>query len=82
MLDLDFTDEQRMLREMVSGLCAQYASIEGVRAMEDDPVGYSTEMWAQLGELGILGLTIPESHGGSAPPGAAGRRGSRRWSTG
>lgn len=66
MLDLDFTDEQRMLREMVSGLCAQYASIEGVRAMEDDPVGYSTEMWAQLGELGILGLTIPESHGGSA----------------
>ena len=65
MLNLDFTDEQNMLREMVAGLCAQYATVEAVRAMEDDPVGYSTELWAQLGELGVLGMTIPEEYGGS-----------------
>ncbi|MEZ5320943.1 MAG: acyl-CoA dehydrogenase family protein [Microthrixaceae bacterium] len=34
-------------------------------ALEDDPVGYSPDLWAQLGELGILGMTIPEPHGGS-----------------
>src|SRR5579862_7501273 len=33
--------------------------------MEDDPVGYPPELWAQLGELGLLGMSLPEEHGGS-----------------
>ena len=65
MLNLDFNDEQTMLREMVRGLCDQYSNVEVIRAMEDDPVGYPTAMWSQLAELGILGMTIPEEHGGS-----------------
>ena len=65
MLNLDFSDEQNMLREMVRGLCEQYSDLEGVRALEDDPTGYSVDMWRQLGELGILGMTLPEEHGGS-----------------
>lgn len=65
MLNLDFTEEQDMLREMVRGVCEQYANLDVIRAMEDDPIGYPTEMWAQLAELGILGMTIPEEHGGS-----------------
>ena len=47
-MDLDFTEEQDMLREMVRGLCAEYASIETVRAMEDDPKGYTSDFWKQL----------------------------------
>ncbi|MFN8052473.1 MAG: acyl-CoA dehydrogenase family protein [Acidimicrobiales bacterium] len=65
MLNLDFTEEQDMLREMVRGMCEQHANLDVVRAMEDDPVGYPTGMWSQLAELGILGMTIPEAHGGS-----------------
>jgi alkylation response protein AidB-like acyl-CoA dehydrogenase len=65
MLNLDFTDEQDMLREMVRSLCAQHASNEVVRAMEDDPVGFPAELWAQLAELGLLGLTLPEAYGGA-----------------
>lgn len=65
MLNLDFTEEQNMLRDMVRGMCEQHANLEVVRAMEDDPVGYPTAMWSQLAELGILGMTIPEEHGGS-----------------
>ena len=65
MLNLDFTDEQDMLREMVSGLCAQYASLEVVRQYEDDPMGYPPELWQQLGELGLLGLLLPEEFGGA-----------------
>jgi alkylation response protein AidB-like acyl-CoA dehydrogenase len=65
MLNLDFTDEQDMLREMVRGLLAQYASNELVRALEDDPVGYSEELWTQLAELDLLGLLLPTEHGGS-----------------
>ncbi len=65
MLNLDFTDEQDMLREMVRGLLAQYASNELVRALEDDPIGYSKELWAQLAELDLLGLLLPAEYGGS-----------------
>ena len=38
-MDLDFTEEQEMLREMVRGVCAEHCSIEVVRDMEDDPTG-------------------------------------------
>ena len=64
-LDLDFTDEQEMLREMVRGLLAQHASLEAIRALEDDPVGYSAELWNQLAELDLIGLLLPAAYGGS-----------------
>lgn len=65
MLNLDFTGEQDMLRDMVRGLLAQHSPLEKVRELEDDPVGYSTELWTQLGELDLLGLVLPEELGGS-----------------
>jgi alkylation response protein AidB-like acyl-CoA dehydrogenase len=64
-MDLDFTDEQHMLREMVRSVCASSSSLETVRALEDDPVGYSTELWKQFAELDLLGLMLPTEHGGS-----------------
>ena len=39
-MDLDFSEEQDMLREMVRGVCADVAPLDVVREMEDDPVGY------------------------------------------
>ena len=65
-MDLDFSDEQQQLRETVRRLCAEYAPISAVRAMEDDATGYPAELWKQLGEVGVNGLLIPEDFGGSA----------------
>ena len=64
-MDLDLTEEQVLVRETVRGLCARHAGLDVVRSLEDDPVGYADKLWAELGESGILGLTIPEEHGGS-----------------
>jgi alkylation response protein AidB-like acyl-CoA dehydrogenase len=65
MLDLAFTEEQEMLRGVVRGLLAEHAPTSVVRAMEDDPVGYPADLWKQLGALDMLGLLLPEEHGGS-----------------
>ena len=64
-MDLDFSDEQAMLREMVRGVCSTASSLEQVRALEDDPIGYSPEFWQQLADLDLTGLMIPEEYGGS-----------------
>ena len=64
-MDLDFSEEQNMLRDMVRGLVSEYAPIEVVREMEDDANGCPAELWKQLGELGLLGILIPEEHGGA-----------------
>jgi alkylation response protein AidB-like acyl-CoA dehydrogenase len=65
-MDLDWTEEQVVLRDMVRGVCAQYAPLEVVRQLEDDPTGYPAELWKQLGELGVTGILIPEEYGGAA----------------
>jgi alkylation response protein AidB-like acyl-CoA dehydrogenase len=64
-MDLEFTEEQEMLREMVRGVCSSYSPLETVRSVEDDPVGYPLELWKQLGALDLIGLMIPAEYGGS-----------------
>ena len=64
-MDLDFTEEQDMLRNLVRSLVDDVAPLTVVRELEDDPVGYSTALWAQLAELDLIGLTLPEEYGGS-----------------
>lgn len=63
-MDLDFTPEHEMLRDMARGVCEQYSPLESVRALENDEKGYADELWKQLGELGLIGLLIPEAFGG------------------
>jgi alkylation response protein AidB-like acyl-CoA dehydrogenase len=64
-LDLDFDQEQELLRQTVRDLLARHCSLAVVRQMEDDPVGYPAALWEQLGELDLIGLLLPEEYGGS-----------------
>lgn len=63
-MDLDFSEEQVMLRDTAKGLCEQYTPSLVVRDMENNETGFPVDFWQQLGELGIAGLGIPEAHGG------------------
>jgi alkylation response protein AidB-like acyl-CoA dehydrogenase len=65
MLDLQFSEEQEMLRETVRGVCASTSPLGVVRQLEDDPVGYSPDLWKQLAHLDLIGLQLPEEFGGS-----------------
>jgi alkylation response protein AidB-like acyl-CoA dehydrogenase len=64
-MDLDLTEEQEMLREMVRGVCTSYASLETLRELEDDPIGFPADLWKQMAELDLIGLMVPPAYGGS-----------------
>ncbi len=64
-MDLEFTEEQELLRDTVRGVCGQYAPLEVVRELEDDPNGVAPELWKQLAALDLIGLLLPERFGGS-----------------
>lgn len=65
MLDLSFTSEQEMLRRTVRSVCEAHCPLSVVRELEDDPVGYSGDLWKQLSQLDLIGLMLPEAHGGA-----------------
>jgi len=65
-MDLEFSEEQHLMRDMSRAMLAEHCPIEVVRQMEDDPKGYPDGLWKQIGELGLAGILIPEAYGGSA----------------
>ncbi len=60
-----FTEEQDLLRHQVRKLLEEQCPITEVRRWLETPEGFSSELWKQLGELGFLGLMIPEPFGGA-----------------
>jgi alkylation response protein AidB-like acyl-CoA dehydrogenase len=64
-LDLEFDQEQELLRQTVREMLQRHCPLDVVRAMEDDPLGYPAELWTQLGDLDLIGLLLPEEYGGS-----------------
>jgi alkylation response protein AidB-like acyl-CoA dehydrogenase len=64
-LDLDFSQEQELLRQTVRDVMDRHCPLTVVRDMEDEPRGFPQSLWAQLGELDLIGLLLPEEHGGS-----------------
>ncbi len=59
----DPTDEHRTLREMVRDFTAN--EVEPQAAKHDALGVLNVELFRQLGELGLLGITIPEEAGGA-----------------
>jgi alkylation response protein AidB-like acyl-CoA dehydrogenase len=64
-MDLEFTEEQQLIKDMTRSMLTEHCPIEVVRLLEDDPKGYPDELWKQVSELGLCGVLIPESYGGS-----------------
>ena len=64
-MDLDFSDEQILLRDTVRDLCAKHVPPTTVRALENDPERYPQDFWKQAAHLGLHGMRLPEEHGGT-----------------
>lgn len=64
-MNLSFSPEQEMLRDLVRGVCDEHCTIELVREMETSTTDLAEGLWKQLGEVGLHGLLVPEKFGGS-----------------
>ena len=53
----------RDIQEATRGVTAQYGRAYILECIKEDR--FPDELWAKLGEFGLLGLSIPEEHGGS-----------------
>lgn len=63
-MNFGFTEEQNLLRDQVRRFMDQACTMPKVRELMDREDGFDPALWQQAGELGWLGLIIPESHGG------------------
>ena len=63
-MDFELSDEQRLLVDSVNNFVKKDSPVERFRKQRDVEPGFSREIWAQMGELGWLGLPFPESAGG------------------
>ena len=63
-MDLDFSQDQELLRNSVGGMCSQFSSLNTLREIEGKEPGFSMDFWNQLIELGITGTAISEEYDG------------------
>ncbi len=63
-MDFTFSAEQQQLRTAVRTFLADRSAPAYVRAMIDDPVGVTGDVWSAMVDLGWTGLLVPEAQGG------------------
>jgi alkylation response protein AidB-like acyl-CoA dehydrogenase len=63
---LVLNEEQVMLRDAAAGFLAEKATVQHLRELRDagSQQGFSSEVWAEMAEMGWAGIAIPEAYGG------------------
>jgi alkylation response protein AidB-like acyl-CoA dehydrogenase len=62
-MDFDFSDDQEQLRDAVRKWVSKAYDFERRRGIVKAG-GFSREAWGEMAELGLMGLAVPEAHGG------------------
>ena len=63
-MNFTFDEDQLLFQSTVRDFLANECTPEGIRACWDDGRSHSPELWAQLAELGVPGLLVPEDAAG------------------
>jgi pimeloyl-CoA dehydrogenase small subunit len=63
-MDLDLTEEQRLLSETVTRFVADRYDFQSREKYMRGPQGFSRVIWSELGQLGLLALPFAEEDGG------------------
>lgn len=60
----NFDEDQLMFQSSIRDFLANECTPEQIRDLWSTETGRSQERWAKLAEMGILGIAVPEAHGG------------------
>ncbi|MFO8101558.1 MAG: acyl-CoA dehydrogenase family protein [Dehalococcoidia bacterium] len=63
-MNLDFTEDEELIRSISRDFLEKEYPRELVRELEEDPGGYSPQVWQKMAQLGWMGLLLPEEYGG------------------
>ena len=63
-MDLNLSDEQRLLRESADRFVNETYNADHRRKAANEPLGFSPAIWQQFADLGWLALPIGEDFGG------------------
>ena len=63
-MDFTLTEDQKLLQRTVEQFAKQHSSLERMRRLREDPVGWEKATWRRMGELGWLSVPFPEAIGG------------------
>jgi alkylation response protein AidB-like acyl-CoA dehydrogenase len=66
-MDFRLTAEQQLLAETVQRFLAREYAFEARGRIVRSAEGWSRELWVRFAEMGLLGLQVPEDHGGMGP---------------
>lgn len=64
-MDFAFTPEQEALRDLARRILGDLATHERLKAIEREDDWFDRALWAALAEAKLLGIAVPEAHGGS-----------------
>jgi len=64
-MDFDFTEEQLAVSEAAAAIFQGMADSGRVAEIENTVDRFDATLWAELGKANLLGLAVPEEHGGS-----------------
>ena len=62
---IGFSEDQATLLEVATDFCLRRSPVATVRRLMEAEPGHDPAVWAELGDLGWLGVAIPEAYGGS-----------------
>ncbi len=64
-MDMSLSEQQKMLKQAARDFLEKESPTTFVRQMEEDPLGYSPEVWRKTARLGWQALALPEAYGGA-----------------
>jgi alkylation response protein AidB-like acyl-CoA dehydrogenase len=63
-MNFELSADQKTIVKTVADFVKKELPIARMRKMRGDPAGFSRDTWKQMGELGWLGIAMPEAAGG------------------
>jgi len=63
-MNFDLSEDQKAFVETVASFVKKQSPVSRLRALREDPIGWSPSVWRQMGEFGWIGIQFPDALGG------------------